>query len=130
MAVRAADYRAVQGGRHLEIKITEAEKGKKDVRYIRMRERVTRCEEEIGSLKHRVSNLEHNDEKQTKLTIAVEKLAQNMESMLKEQTHQGERISALESREVDQYKSIKNAVMVALVGGIIGAILTKVLGLF
>lgn len=28
MAVRAADYRAVQGGRHLEIKITEAEKGK------------------------------------------------------------------------------------------------------
>lgn len=94
-----------------------------------MRERITRCEEEIGSLKHRVSNLEHNDEKQTKLTIAVEKLAQNMDQMLKEQTHQGERLSALESREVDQYKSIKNAIITVLIGGIIGAFLTKFLGL-
>lgn len=95
-----------------------------------LRERVAGNEKEIGSLKHRVADLERNDEKQTKLTIAVEKLAQNMDQMLKEQSRQGERLSALESKETDQYRSIKNAVMVALIGGVVGAVLTKVLGLF
>lgn len=86
-------------------------------------------EHEIGSLKHRVGSIEETIKQIQSLSLSVEKLAMNMESMLSEVKKQGERLEKLEDVPKDNAKAIKAAVITALVGGIIGAALTKILSL-
>nr|DAL89371.1 MAG TPA: hypothetical protein [Caudoviricetes sp.] len=98
--------------------------------YASMREislEVRGHEHEIGSLKHRAKDLEEEVKGISKLTLSVEKMAVNMELMLKELSAQGERLGKLENKETDQYRSIKNAAVIALVSGSVGAFLAKVL---
>lgn len=84
---------------------------------------------EIGSLKHRVRDLESNCKAMQELTISVNKMAVNMENMFEELREQGSRLKVLEKVPIETNKQIKNAVITALVGGIIGAVLTTVLSL-
>ena len=86
-------------------------------------------EHEIGSLKHRVNNLESNSAVMQELAISVNKMAVNMENMLAELQEHGVRLKVLEKVPIETNKQIKNAVITASVGGIIGAVLTKILGL-
>ena len=58
-----------------------------------------RIEAEDNRQNRRIELLEKSVEQFTNLTTAVQKLADNMESMLKEQEQQGERLEKLEGRD-------------------------------
>lgn len=85
---------------------------------------------EIGSLKHRVKDLEEISKSLQELVLSVRGLAINMEHMVTEQRQQGKRLTALESAPADTYRQIRNSVITALAGGVVGAILTAVITLF
>ena len=53
--------------------------------------KITEYHKEIGSLKHRMDDCERSQEGLAALVRSVDRLAINMESMLREQQHQGER---------------------------------------
>lgn len=85
---------------------------------------------EIGSLKHRVKELEADSKSLQELVLSVRELAINMEHMLTEQRQQGERLLTLESAPANTYRLIRNSVITALAGGVVGAIITAVITLF
>lgn len=84
-------------------------------------------EHEIGSLKYRVKELEAESKAIQELAISVNKMAVNMENMLAEQRKQGERLGVLESVPTETNKQVKQAIITALTGGIVGAVSTAVL---
>ena len=70
-------------------------------------------EHEIGSLKHRMRE-------QESLTGCINKLATNMECMLKEQIAQGKRIEELEREPAENWKVLIQALITGAVGVFIG----------
>lgn len=80
---------------------------------------VRRMEEEHTHIDKRISALEEALKNQNKLALAVEKLALNMEQMLKEQQKQGERIDELEEAPAKKWNTVVTAILSAI-GGAIG----------
>ena len=95
-----------------------------------MDEMITRVEhEEFGR------RIEERDKRQDKrrttkrleaLSISIEKLATNMEHMLKEQIQQGERLEALESRDGEMWRKLVSYALTAVVGIAIGFIFNQI----
>ena len=74
-----------------------------------------RLEEENRRINRRLELLEDNINEVRTITVSVEKLAVNMENMLKEQVRQGERLDILEARDGDKWRSaIKTAATAAI----------------
>lgn len=88
---------------------------------------LTKHTEEIGSLKHRVNELEDLTDTIHKLALSVNELAVNMKNMIKEQETQGKRIETLEQMPVKRYDTITTVIITALVSGIISYILANIL---
>ena len=86
-------------------------------------------EHEIGSLKHRVEELELQNRSIQKLDISVSKMAVNVENMLRELNKQGERMEMLKRVPTETGKLIKAAIITALVSGVIVATVTAVITL-
>lgn len=82
---------------------------------------------EIGSLKHRVLDVEKKQEEFVKLSRNVERLATNMELMLKEQQKQREELNELRNAPAEEYKYYKHIVWGCIITGIVGAIIGAVL---
>ena len=80
-----------------------------------------RMEEEHRRQDKRLELLEENVQKIGALTTAVEKLALSIESMVKEQERQGERLETLESRDGEMWRKVVGYVISAITGVIIGA---------
>ena len=80
---------------------------------------VKRMEEEHHRQNKRISAIETALENQNKLALAVEKLAINMETMLKEQQKQGERLEELEKVPAKNWNTVKASILSAI-GGAIG----------
>ena len=80
-----------------------------------------RMEEEHRRQDKRLELLEENVQKIGALTTAVEKLALSIESMVKEQERQGERLETLESRDGEMWRKVVGYVISAIIGVIIGA---------
>lgn len=57
------------------------------------------------------------------LTTSVEKLAQSVESMVKEQERQGKRLEALEARDGENWRKFVGYAISALVSGVVGFLL-------
>ena len=76
----------------------------------------------------RLELLEENVREIGALTTSVEKLAQSVESMVKEQERQGGRLEALESRDGEKWRKVMGYIASAVVGLIIG-ILSRQIGL-
>ena len=91
--------------------------------------RLTKHSEEIGSLKHRMSDVEEAVQAQVSLARSVDKLATNMEYMCKEQVSQGKRLERLEQAPAEDFKHYKRAIVTALTSTLIGTILGAVLAL-
>ena len=91
--------------------------------------RLTKHNEEIGSLKHRMDDVEKAVSAQVSLARSVDKLATNMEYMCKEQVSQGKRLERLEQAPTEDFKHYKRAIITAVTGTLIGAILGAVLAL-
>lgn len=75
----------------------------------------------------RISLLEENFQRLNALTVAVEKMAVNMENMLTEQKRQGERLEKLEREPAETHRQVKNAILTAAIGAIVGALIAAVL---
>lgn len=79
---------------------------------------------EIGSLKHRMDEQEAQNKIIQDLILSVQKLAFNMESMLKEQTRQGDRLQKLESEPADNWKETKRTIITSVISTLAGATTT------
>lgn len=74
----------------------------------------------------RLELLEENVREIGALTTSVEKLAQSVESMVKEQERQGNRLEALESRDGEKWRKLVGYVVSALAAGIVGFLLARI----
>lgn len=81
-----------------------------------------RLEEENDRQNHRLNTLEETVKQIAAISTSVEKLALNMENMLKEQVSQGKRLETLESRDGDMWRKAVGYVLAAAIGAIVGYI--------
>lgn len=74
----------------------------------------------------RISELEDSVKEMTALTTSIERLAVNMESMVKEQEKQGKRLEALESRDGEMWRKVVGYAVTAILGIVIGFVFTQI----
>ncbi len=79
-----------------------------------------RLEEENNRQDKRIALLEENTKQIGSLTVSVEKLAQSIELMVKEQEKQGRRLEVLESRDGEQWRKAVGYAVTAVVGAVLG----------
>lgn len=77
---------------------------------------------EIGSLKHRASDLEEQNKTIQELAISVKELAINMRSMMQEQKDQGSRLDTLEREPAKQWNSAKKTLFTSLISTVGGGL--------
>lgn len=75
----------------------------------------------------RLELLEDNVREIGALTTSVEKLAQSVESMVKEQERQGKRLEALENRDGEKWRKLMGYALSALVSGFVGFLVASIL---
>ena len=99
-----------------------------------MEDTITRAEHEEFSKRleewdkrqdRRIELLEESVPDMSALTTSVEKLATNIEGMVKEQEKQGKRLEVLESRDGEMWRKVVGYIITAVVGIIIGFIFTQ-----
>lgn len=73
----------------------------------------------------RINVLEKTVEKISSLATSTEKLATNMEHMLKEQEEQGRRLKTLEERDGEMWRKVTGYVITAVIGIVVGYIFTS-----
>lgn len=83
-----------------------------------------RMEDEHHRQNRRLGLLEEEVRQISSIALSVEKLATNMEGMLKEQERQGERLDKLEKEPGDTWQHIKAKALDTAVGLIAGAVVT------
>lgn len=84
-------------------------------------------EHEIASLKHRMKDVEAETKVINELTVSVSKMAVSMENMISELRSQGERLQVLEKVPAETQRMVKQGIINTVIGGVIGAFLTKLL---
>lgn len=87
-------------------------------------EYVKRMEDEHHRMNRRIELLEEDVRQISQIASSVEKLAINMENMLKEQQEQGERLEKLEQEPGNTWQRIKMKALDTAVGLIFGAFIT------
>lgn len=85
-----------------------------------------RLEEENRRQDRRIELLEENVQKLGSLTTSVEKLALSIESMVKEQERQGERLETLEGRDGELWRKAVGYAVTATVGVIVGFLFRQI----
>lgn len=85
-----------------------------------------RMEEEHCRVNKRLELLEVSTERLNTLSTSIEKLAVNMESMLKEQVRQGQRLEVLEKRDGDNWRTFLKQGATIILSATIGYILRVV----
>lgn len=85
-----------------------------------------RMEGEDKRQNRRIELLEESVRQLSSLTLSVEKLASNMENMLKEQGKQGQRLEALENRDGEKWRKVTGYVITAVIGIIVGFIFKQI----
>ena len=75
----------------------------------------------------RLELLEENVREIGALTTSVEKLAQSVESMVKEQERQGKRLEALENRDGEKWRKLMGYILSALASGFVGFLVASIL---
>lgn len=85
-----------------------------------------RQDEENKRQNRRIDALEVTVREIGSLTTSVAKLAASMESMLREQEKQGERLEALEGRDGEMWRKIIGHIATAIISIVIGFIFAKI----
>jgi len=88
-----------------------------------------RLEDENVRQNRRLDILESTTRQISAITTSVEKLALNMENMLKEQISQGKRLTVLEGQDGNKWRNFVGYVICAVVG-IVAGFLLKQAGIF
>ena len=76
----------------------------------------------------RLELLEENVREIGALTVCVQKLAQSLQSMVKEQEQQGRRLQALESRDGEKWRKLMGYIATALTSGAVTLLLSHLVG--
>jgi len=74
----------------------------------------------------RIDALEESLKQNSSLMASVEKLAANMESMVKEQERQGKRLETLEKRDGEKWRGVAGYVTTAIIGLLIGFVCRQI----
>ena len=74
----------------------------------------------------RLELLEENVREIGALTTSVEKLAQSVESMVKEQEKQGRRLDELEGRDGEMWRKVVGYIITAAVGILVGCLFRQI----
>ena len=90
------------------------------------KEYAQRMEDEHKRMNRRLEAVEEAVKENQSLTVSVEKLATNMGYMANEQKKQGERLEKLEKLPADRWEKVVNAIMTAIVGGVVGYIIALI----
>ena len=85
-----------------------------------------RLDAENNRQNRRIELLVKNGQQIQTLVTSVEKLALNMENMLKEQERQGERLEVLENRDGEMWRKVTGYVVTAVIGIVLGYIFTQI----
>ena len=85
-----------------------------------------RIEQEDHRQNGRIKELEKSTKQINALTVSIEKLAQSVESMVREQEAQGKRLVSLESRDGEMWRKVVGYVATAIIGIVVGFIFTQV----
>lgn len=85
-----------------------------------------RLEEADQRQDKRITILEDSVKRIDAMTTSIEKLALNMENMLKEQLSQGKRLETLESRDGEMWRKVVGHVITAILGIVVGFIFTHI----
>ena len=85
-----------------------------------------RIEDENSRQNKRIELLENNMTRLEALNLSIEKLALNMENMLKEQVQQGKRLEVLESRDGEMWRKVASHAITAVIGIVIGFICKQI----
>ncbi len=84
-------------------------------------------QKDIRSLEKRMDKQEAQNELIQDLVISVKEMAINMTQMLEELKAQGVRLDKLEQGPVENWSTVKMAVLTSLVSGIVGFMLGNIL---
>lgn len=84
-----------------------------------------RLDEENRRQDKRLEKIEKNIERTATLAASVEKLAINMENMLREQEKQGKRLEALECRDGEMWRKVVSYVITAIISIVLGVLFSK-----
>ena len=76
----------------------------------------------------RLELLEENVREIGALTASVQKLAQSLQSMVREQEQQGRRLQALESRDGEKWRKLMGYIATALTSGAVTLLLSHLVG--
>lgn len=76
----------------------------------------------------RLELLEENVREIGALTVSVQKLAQSLQSMVKEQEQHGRRLQALESRDGEKWRKLMGYIATALTSGAVTLLLSHLVG--
>lgn len=85
-----------------------------------------RLEAEDTRQNKRIDTLEESVKQFSTLATSVEKLAINMENMLKEQGKQGIRLETLEKRDGEKWRNVAGYVTTAIIGLVLGFIFRQI----
>lgn len=86
---------------------------------------VRRMEDQHKRQDARLKLLEASVRETRALTASVERLASNMESMVKEQEAQGKRLEVLEGRDGEKWRKVVGYVVTAVIGIVVGFLAKK-----
>lgn len=84
-----------------------------------------RMEEEDDRQNNRITKLELAVEQILSIATSVERLATNMEHMVKEQQEQGERLKVLEARDGDMWRKVVSYSITAVLSIVIGYLASR-----
>ena len=85
-----------------------------------------RLEEKNKRQDKRIELLEESTRRIELLTTSVEKLAVNMENMLKSQEQQADRLEVLEGRDGEMWRKVSGYIVTAIIGIVVGFIFTQI----
>ncbi len=85
-----------------------------------------RLEAEDGRLNKRLSIVEEDLKNIKELTASVEKLAVNMENMMKIQEKQGKRLETLENRDGEMWRKVVGYVLTAVISVVVGFVFSRI----
>lgn len=85
-----------------------------------------RLEAEDGRLNKRLSIVEEDLKNIKELTASVEKLAVNMENMMKIQEKQGKRLETLENRDGEMWRKVVGYILTAVISVVVGFVFSRI----
>lgn len=88
---------------------------------------IKRQQDEHHRIHRRLEEVEESVKKQSEITLALERMAINLEHVLNQLETQSQRLKKLEEAPLETNRKVRDALITTVVGGVIGAVVAKLL---